>query len=249
MRDSLRFEICTALAAQGYVYFPAVSTQLDAVTLVAWAKALGPLHVSGGDLAPRCLETRPSAEAAYDEPFDGPEGLGWHNDFASQPQRPVVSLAYLARADPQGPTAGAWRVASCDGVLDYLQSTPEGSDIVRFLRRTHLPFSFSGTGEPTFLRVVEPRGPAPGRLGLRFYGRAMRDGARLAYGQVPEELSQVISAVEAAADAVGQILAAAEGALLVTDNWHALHDRLPQTVVSDRPLRRSLLCFVDNLRG
>jgi hypothetical protein len=53
--------------------------------------------------------------------------------------------------------------------------------------------------------------------------------------------------VEAAADTVGIVLPAPAGALLVTDNWHCLHDRLAQTVDSDLPLRRSVLCFVEAL--
>jgi len=153
----------------------------------------------------------------------------------------------LAQADPRGPAHGAWRVASCDLVLDHLLATTEGAGIVRFLRNTRLPFSFSGEGPPTFLRVLERRGPSPGRLGLRFYGRTMRNGARLAYGAVPEEIARAIAAVETAADAVGQVLEAPPGALLITDNWHALHDRLPQSVDPGLPLRRSLLCFVDHL--
>ena len=95
-----------------------------------------------------------------------------------------------------------------------------------------------------FFRVIERRGPLPTRLGLRFYGRALRDGARLAYGMVPGRVEHVIAAVEAAADRVGRTLAAPAGALLVTDNWHSLHDRLPQSVDLDVPRRRSLICFV-----
>jgi hypothetical protein len=33
----------------------------------------------------------------------------------------------------------------------------------------------------------------------------------------------------------------------VTHNWHALHDRLSQTVTAGLPLRRSLLLFVESM--
>jgi hypothetical protein len=66
-------------------------------------------------------------------------------------------------------------------------------------------------------------------------------------GLVGLDIERAIRAVEAAADEVGHVLAAPAGALLVTDNWHALHDRLPQCVEPGLPLRRSLLCFVETL--
>ena len=45
-------------------------------------------------------------------------------------------------------------------------------------------------------------------------------------------------------NAVGRVLAAPSGSLLVTDNRRALHDRLEQTVSGPGPLRQCLLCFV-----
>jgi hypothetical protein len=158
-----------------------------------------------------------------------------------------VSLAYLAHPDPRGPEHGAWRVASGDLVIAHLRATPGGRDVLAFLLGTDLPYSFTGDGAPSYFRAIEPRGAPLGRLGLRFYGRAMRDGARLAHGAVPAEIEHAIRAVETAADQVGHVLAAPAGALLVTDNWHALHDRLPQSVDTGQPLRRSLLCFVEAL--
>ena len=247
MRSLLVADLRSALASNGYAFLPAFSREPDAPPLLALARTLGPLYPPGIDPDSPHLETHPAAGAAYLDPFDRAEGIGWHNDFSTHPERPAVSLALLARADPRGPAYGAWRVASCDRVLDHLLATAEGASTVRFLRTADLPFSFSGDGPPTFLRVLERRGPSPGRLGMRFYGRTMRDGARLAYGSVPEKIERAISAVEAAADAVGRVLEARPGALLIADNWHALHDRLPQSVDAGLPLRRSLLCFVDHL--
>jgi len=193
------------------------------------------------------IETRPNEEAPVDEPFNRPEAIGWHNDFSTHAHRPALSLAYIEREDPRGPDHGAWRVASCDRVLERLDLTPDGRRVARFLAETTLPYCFTSEGAPSFFRALEPRGLPHGRLGLRFYGRAMRDGARLVHGVVPDEIEQAIRAVEAAADTVGIVLPAPAGALLVTDNWHCLHDRLAQTVDSDLPLRRSVLCFVEAL--
>lgn len=248
MGRSLQVEVRSALASQGYAYIPAFSAEPGTVALLALAGTLGPFYLPAGvDPDSPFIETHPAAGASYLDPFDRAEGIGWHNDFSTYPERPAVSLALLVQPDPHGPTHGAWRVASCDLVLDHLLATTEGAGIVRFLRDTDLPFSFSGDGPPTFLRVLDQRGASPGRLGMRFYGRTMRDGARLAYGSVPEEIERAIGAVEAAADAVGRVLEARPGALLITDNWHALHDRLPQSVDAGLPLRRSLLCFMDDL--
>ena len=234
-----------ALASQRYAYLPAFSPDPTGLPLLVLARALGPLYVPPNvDPAHPFLETSPSADAVDLAPFDRPEAIGWHNDFSTHSERPALSLAYLARPDPRGPEHGAWRVASADLVFEHLHATPEGREIVRFLLDTDLPYSFTGDGTPSYFRAIERRGPSPGRLGLRFYGRAMRDGARLAHGAVPDDIERAIRAVEAAADEVGHVLAAPAGALLVTDNWHALHDRLPLSVDPGLPLRRSLLCFV-----
>lgn len=238
--------IRAALAAEGHAYLPAFSA--DPAAILPFARALGSLYARPNlDPENSLIESRPAADASHLAPFDRPEGIGWHNDFSTHSKRPTMSLAYLAHADPRGPEHGAWRVASCDAVLEHLNSTPEGGEVVHFLLTTDLPYSFTGDGLPLFFRVIERRGPPPGRLGLRFYGRALRDGARLAYGDIPDEIAFAIAHVEDAADHVGRVLAAPAGALLITDNWHSLHDRLPQSVDLDMPRRRSLLCFVDAL--
>jgi Taurine catabolism dioxygenase TauD, TfdA family len=238
----------TALASQGYAYLSAFSADPTGLRLLTLARTLGPLYLPPGvDSARPILETHPTPTASYLTPFDRPEALGWHNDFSTHTARPAVSLAYLARPDPRGPEHGAWRVASSDLVIEQLHATPEGREAMRLLLYTDLPYSFTGEGSPVFFRAVARRGPPPGRLGLRFYGRAMRDGARLAYGSVPPLVEHALATVEAAADRVGRTLAAPAGALLVTDNWHSLHDRLPLSVEPDLPPRRSLLCFVEVL--
>ncbi|WP_434048860.1 MULTISPECIES: TauD/TfdA family dioxygenase [Sorangium] len=237
-----------ALAAQGYAYLPAFSRDATGHSLLAFSRGLGSLYLPPDvDPAHPVLKTRPAADASHLVPFDRPEAIGWHNDFSTHTERPVLSLAYLACPDPLGPEHGAWRVASCDRVLDQLHATPDGCEVIRFLLDTDLPYSFTGDGTPSFFRAIAPRGSPSGRLGMRFYGRSIRDGARLAYGTVPEEIERAVRAVEGAADQVGHVLAAPAGALLVTDNWHSLHDRLPQCVESNLPLRCSMLCFVKAL--
>ena len=72
----------------------------------------------------------------------------------------------------------------------------------------------------------------------------MRAGSVAAYGRVPSRLEETILAVEDAADAEAVTLPAGRGSLLIVDNWHCLHDRLPQSVDLDLPLRRAILCFV-----
>jgi hypothetical protein len=245
--ESIAF-IRAALAADGYAYLPAFASDPTGRALLTCARALGALWpLPDTDAAHPLMETRPAADAPAHAPFDRPEALGWHNDFSTHPERPGVSLAYLDRPDPLGPERGAWRVASCDRVLEHLDATRDGREALRFLVDRELPFSFTGEGAPTFFRVLECRGSLAGRHGVRFYGRALRDGARLAFGLVPDEMERAIRAVETAADAVGRTLAALAGALLVTDNWHSLHDRLPQSVGPDLLPRRSLLCFVEEL--
>lgn len=116
---------------------------------------------------------------------------------------------------------------------------------MRLLSESEFPYSFTLEEKPIFFRPLEPR--TSGRLGLRFYGRALRHGAQRAYGSVPPYIERAIAAVEFAADQVGYTFHAPSGALLVVDNWHALHDRLEQSVSSGVPPRSSLLCFLSSL--
>jgi hypothetical protein len=222
--------------------------ECDVQRLLALARALGPLYVPNGiDPSTPVIVTRPAEDASRLAPFDQAAAIGWHNDFSTHEHRAAVSFAYLARADPRGTSHGAWRVASSGDVIGALRATAGGPDVIDFLLATDLPFSFVGDDDPVFFRVLEERGGAPGHIGLRFYGRALRDGACLVHGGVPPEIEHVVSAIELAADSVGHTLAAPAGSLLVTHNWHALHDRLSQTVAPGLELRRSFLCFVESM--
>ena len=243
---SLCAKMRVSLATHGWFYLPSFSEVEGARAVLELAQALGRLYVPPGcSPSVPLIKTQPAADADDSAPFDQPAAIGWHNDFSTHKRRPAVSLAWIAQADPLG--LGAWRVASCDQVLSELRRTPEGMETVRFLSETPLPFSFTRNDSPTFFRVIEPRGFPSGRLGLRFYGRAIRQGALLAYGEVPLPIEHAVSVVESAADRVGQALHAETGSLLVVDNWHAFHDRQAQSTSSLLPLRCSWLCFLESL--
>jgi hypothetical protein len=188
-----------------------------------------------------CIATAPRFDAPPSEPFNRPESIGWHGDFSTRSTRPRLTLSYVDRQDPRGADFGAWRVASCDDVLAALRKTDEGRAAVAFFLETPVTFLLAEGGESPTHNVLEMR---DGRLGFRFYGRAMRIGAQAARGWVAGRLESAIDAVEYAADSVAVTIPASRGSLLVVDNWHCLHDRLPQTVELGLPLRRALLCFI-----
>ena len=80
--------------------------------------------------------------------------------------------------------------------------------------------------------------------GLRFYGRALREGAKLALDRIPDRTKEAIALVEEAADAVGETLPASTGSLLIVHNWLSMHDRTEQTVTGTKARRQASLCFV-----
>lgn len=188
------------------------------------------------------LVTEPEAEAPEWKPFDRPERIGWHNDFSTLAERPVLSLAWIARADPE-PGQGDWRVASSPRVLARLAEDPE----IERLAREPQPFGYPDSERASLFPVIAPVAGDSGREGLRFYGRSLREGARLHLGFVPPETERLIAAVEGAADAVGETLRCTEHALLVCHNGLALHDRTEQTTAGSRLRRKSVLCFLANL--
>jgi hypothetical protein len=239
--------ISAHLAAQGYATLT-LSPERARMDLMRLARALA--GCGGSDLADEVtaygepIETRPSVDAPMEAPFNRPEAIGWHNDFSTRLTRPRLTLAYIDRPDPRGPQFGAWRVASCDDVFTRLRGSADGRRAIRFLRETPVPFLVSDAEKPVVFRAVEARSSAGGRLGLRFYARGIRRGSVAVYGHVPTSVDRAVRAVEDAADAEGVTVPAALGAVLIVDNWHCLHDRLPQSIDLDLPLRRALLCFV-----
>ncbi|HWM90690.1 MAG TPA: TauD/TfdA family dioxygenase [Thermoanaerobaculia bacterium] len=240
--------ILTSLSLRGYHYEPSFGPGDDGgAELVRLARAFGEVFVAGGmDPDLPVLVTEPTADAPPWKPFDHPERIGWHNDFSTLADRPVLSLAWIARGDPT-PGLGDWRAASCADVLDVLSRDSRVS--LERLRREPLPFGYTDGGEPSLLPVVRSTPGEAGREELRFYGRALREGALACFGSIPAETERLVMTVEQAADAVGETLAASTGALLVCHNGLSLHDRTEQTTEGGRPFRKSVLCFVERLRG
>lgn len=206
------------------------------------ASALGELYVPDG-CEPRepLIRTVPTRETGA-APFDRPEAIGWHGDFASHEDRPELSLVYVTRGDPRGAQFGAWRLASVSAVLQALNAFTDGRAAIEFLRRERLPFSYRHGEAPRWFRVIETQ--TDGELGLRFYLPSIRRGCVAAYGCVPQPAAAALKAVERAADRVAHVVPTIEGSFLVASNWFALHDRTQQTVSDTTAAREALLCFV-----
>ena len=147
---------------------------------------------------------------------------------------------WIRREDPLGPWFGAWRVASVGAVLSKLCDRADGRSLVSKLSKETHPFGYADGDTTNFFRIICQEG-------LRFYGRALTEGARLAFGQVPDHTRKTIGLIEEAADAVGETLPASRGALLVVHNWFSLHDRTEQTVKGTGARRQAQLSFVKKL--
>ena len=226
----------------GYFYdrqFSSTVENADAVMMAA--RSLGSLFVPADTdpLRPAIL-TRPSRQAPIWRPFDRQESIGWHNDFSTWAERPELSLSWIRREDPSGPWVGAWRVASVRGLLTKLCERADGRSLIGKLCNETQPFGYANGDSTKFFRIIHQ-----GRL--RFYGRALKDGARLTYGRVPDHTMEAIALIEKAADAVGETLPASKGALLVVHNWFSLHDRTEQTVEGFGGRRQAQLSFVKQL--
>jgi hypothetical protein len=252
--DAIRAEwvrrVRDALRTCGYYYEPEFCNETDdAEPVVAAARMLGKLHTPDGiDPTNPAILTQPSASAPEWRPFDRRSRIGWHNDFSTRPRRPVLSLSWIHQEDPSGPDGGAWRLASAPAVLAKLRNTSEGKRLVTELSTRAEPFGYRDAGRWHPFRVTIQANSNSGGRGMRFYGRALEEGALLRFGHVPDHTREIIARVEEAADTVGEVLRASTGALLVVDNRLSLHDRLEQTVACSKGCRRQAwLCFVRRL--
>lgn len=242
--DDLRRRILQGVDDRGFHYEAAFSSDSAGVRLVRLARRLGPLFIPEGlDPERPVITSKPSADAPAWRPFDRREGIGWHNDFSTAKQRPEATLIWIDAPDPRGAGSGDWRVAATDTVISRLEQEPDGAGFVRRLRTEALPFGYEDD-EPTLYRILEPIDG--GHQGLRFYGRALIEGAHAHLGHVPRATRLLVKRISRAADAVGTVLPACRGALLVVDNRRSLHDRTQQAVRGSH-LRRSVLCFVEHL--
>lgn len=236
-------EVLAGLERDGY-YVGGVPTVGGAAKefVLGVGRSLGELYVPPDcDPAEPIIRSAPT-RARKAAPFDRPEAIGWHGDFATHEDRPELSLVYITRPDPRGGNYGAWRLASVARVVAELGSTKEGTGALELLAHEKLPFTYADGQQPRWFTVVEPRGE--GSLGLRFYLPSIRRGCVAEYGEVPARIVSALAAVERAADGVGEVVPTEKGSLLIASNWFALHDRVRQTISRTRQNREALLCFV-----
>jgi hypothetical protein len=175
-------------------------------------------------------------------PFDRPQAIGWHGDFATYEERPEFSIVYITRPDPRGGQYGAWRLASVERVIESLWTTKDGRSAIDLLTNETLPFAYADGEPPRWFKVIENR--PNGKIGLRFYLPSLRRGCIAAFGEVPSRIADSLVDVERAADGVAEVVPTQEGSLLIASNWFALHDRVRQTISLRHPNREALLCFV-----
>lgn len=120
-------------------------------------RSLGELYVPKDcDPTEPVIRTLPT-RARRAAPFDRPEPIGWHGDFATYEDRPEISLVYITRPDPRGGDFGAWRLASVERVICALRGTEEGRASFDLLTQEHLPFSYADNEAPRWFRVIESR--------------------------------------------------------------------------------------------
>ena len=231
-----------SLRGCGYFYDPNFSSDIEnGDEVMMAARSLGSLFVPAETKSDRpVILTRPSSRAPKWRPFDRRESIGWHNDFSTRAGRPELSFSWIRRQDPAGPSAGAWRVASVGAVLAKLGCSADGRKLIGRLSKEAQPFGYLDADTSRFYRIIC-------RRGLRFYGRALTEGARISFDRVPDHTKDAIALIEDAADAVGKTLPASRGALLVVHNWLSVHDRTEQTVAGAGATRQAQLCFVMKL--
>ena len=232
-----------SLRTHGYFYDPDFSSDVEnADAAMLAARSLGSLFIPAKTDSPQpMILTRPSIRAPKWRPFDRRESIGWHNDFSTRAGRPEVSLSWIRREDPSGPFAGAWRVASVGAILAKLRGSVDGRRLMNRLSKGTYPFGYMDAGSVRHFRIIRQEG-------MRFYGRALIEGARIVFDRVPSHTRETIALIEKAADSVGETLPASTGALLIVHNRLSLHDRIEQTVSEAGARRQAQLCFVKKLR-
>jgi hypothetical protein len=236
----------SSLRKYGYYYQADFCTETaSAEPVITAGRILGHLYVPADtDPDQPVILTHPSSFAQEWHPFDRRASIGWHNDFSTRSVRPQLSLSWIRQEDPAGADGGAWRVASVSSVLNKLGRSREGRSLITDLSTQGEPFGYRDTGGWRSFRIVIRVGEST-RKGLRFYGRALEEGASLRFGKIPDRTIEIIERIEEAADSVGEVLPAKTGSLLIVDNRLSLHDRLMQRVTGPEEQRRQAwLCFV-----
>jgi hypothetical protein len=238
------------LRAQGYYYEQEFYSETSASEpVINAARLLGQLYVpSGMNARQPVILTQPSSSAPQWHPFNHHAAIGWHNDFTTRARRPQLSLSWIRRGDPYEPQGGAWRVASVAAVIAKLRQTREGRSLVALISRQTEVFGYRDAGDWHPFHIVFGMEGKPSRYGMRFYRRALEEGACLRFGEIPERTREIIVRIEEAADSVGEVLYASTGSLLIVENRLSLHDRLEQQVTGPTECRRQAwLCFVKQL--
>lgn len=184
--------------------------------------------------------TSPSAKAFSYEPFNQSMGIGWHNDFSTHINRPRLSFSWIVQADPLTPYKGNWRLASVNQILKLLKQSSLGRQIIQKISLPIFPFSYDTGGPVNYYPILKD-----GQL--RFYRKAMEEGLKRS-GNNKHNLRwyyELIQHIEECADQIGEEFEASTGALMVSHNGYALHDRLEQSVMPFCNSRKAMLCFVD----
>ncbi|NOT13773.1 MAG: hypothetical protein HOP23_18430 [Methylococcaceae bacterium] len=232
------------LARDGYHYDPCFGSNNLSLAqkrdmFVAFASKFGDMYLSENKSV---IQTNPQPTAPSSMPFDRNAQIGWHNDFSTKNVRPRISMSWIVNQDPHGPMKGGWRLASARDVITVIRNMDDGVELLARLGQPIFPFGYLERGAVNHFPILEK---ADGDQ-MRFYGRALREGAQLDTLRIiaKPELLEIVQIVEEAADMVGYIKPAPQGALMVVDNTRSLHDRLPQTVEGKQPLRTALLSFV-----
>jgi hypothetical protein len=238
------------LRAHGYYYEPKFCANTSTPEpVINAARLLGQLYVPSG-MNPKqpVILTQPSPSAPQWHPFNHHAAIGWHNDFTTRVGRPQLSLSWIQRGDPYEPQDGAWRIASVAAVIARLRQTREGKSLVTQLSAQAEAFGYRDAGDWHPFRIVFGLDGKSSRCGMRFYRRALEEGACLRFGEIPERTHEIIVRIEEAADSVGEVLYASTGSLLIVENRLSLHDRMEQQVTGpEEGRRRAWLCFIKQL--
>jgi hypothetical protein len=223
---------------QGFFYcadcgFDRQSLKTCQAALIELAQHFGTLFGKQGE---EFVQTMPNAEAHPSQAFDQERSIGWHSDFSTIPDHPKLSFSYIYHADPACPTKGNWRFASTKAVLEHFLKNHDQQD-VKFLKQPIFPFAYLGSKNVVYFPLIENNQ-------LRFYESSLDGGLKL--GRFPismlERYNSLRKGILASADAVGQTYVGSRGALMVTHNGLALHDRLAKVFVVQK--HREWPCYV-----
>src|SRR3954471_22657191 len=105
MKEWVR-QVRDGLRVRGYHYEPEFCSDIsDAKALIGAAKLLGEIFIpSATENTQPFIATRPGPAMPAWRPFDRRAPIRWHNDFSTRSGRPELSLSWIQREDPAGPS-------------------------------------------------------------------------------------------------------------------------------------------------